>query len=88
MMTSKTAGGWATLTCELVVATEAVAQNTQPNNYSDMLTMMDNLSSALRGSIGTIGRSKVEWDISEDGGERIRVGGVAYWGVVATVTAY
>jgi hypothetical protein len=86
MVTAKTAGGWATLTCDLTIAVEPVGQSTQPTNYALMITLMDNLSTALRGSIGTIGRGPVLWEMR--GSSQIRVGDVAYWGVIATVTAY
>src|SRR3990172_10499159 len=51
-----TAGGWAELICDLVIAVEPLAQGTQAQNYALMITIMDNLSTALRGRIGAIGR--------------------------------
>jgi len=84
MLTFQTKGGWPEMTCDLVVAVEPVAQNTQSANYSDMITILDNLSTALRAS--TIGRGPMTWMIT--GNVQVAVAGTTYWAVIATVTGY
>jgi hypothetical protein len=81
MMTFQTAGGWPALTCDLVVALEPTAQNTQSANYAATVAMMDNLSTALRS--GTIGRGPMTWTITAN--VQIQVADVTYWAVIATI---
>ncbi len=81
-MTFQTSGGWPELTCDLIIAVEPVAQNTQSVNYAAMITAMDNLSTALR--TASIGRSTLTWTIT--GNVQIAVAGSTYWAVIATVS--
>ena len=81
-MTFQTAGGWPTLTCDLIVAVEAVAQDTQSANFSATVEIMDNLSSALR--LASIGRAALTWTITANA--QVQVAGVTYWAVIATVS--
>ena len=74
-------GGWSTCVCDLVIAVEAVGQNTQSANYASTMTIIDALSTALRGT--TIGRTKLLWTISAN--VQVIVAGTPYWAVVATV---
>lgn len=80
-MTFQTAGGWPTLTCDLIIAVEAVAQDTQSANFAATITIMDNLSSALR--LASIGRAALTWTITANA--LVQVAGVTYWAVIATV---
>lgn len=80
-MTFQTSGGWPTLTCDLIVAVEAVAQDTQSANFSATVEIMDNLSSALR--LASIGRSALTWMITAN--VQVQIAGTTYWAVVATV---
>ena len=82
-LTFQTAGGWPTLVCDFIIAVEAVGQNTQGGNYSSTLTIMDALSTALRGA--SIGRATLRWTINAN--VQVIVGSTTYWAVVATVTA-
>ena len=84
MLTYQTNGGWPEMTCDLIIAVEPVGQNTQSANYTDMLTSMDNLSTALR--TASIGRGPLTWNIT--GNVQVDVAGTTYWAVIATVTGY
>jgi hypothetical protein len=84
MLTYQTNGGWPQMTCDLIIAVEPVGQNTQSANYDNMVTAMDNLSTALRGA--SIGRGPLTWTIT--GNVQIAVAGTTYWAVIATVTGY
>lgn len=86
LTTGDRAGGWPTLTAELVVLVQAIEQNNQQPNYTDTLNMMDNVSAALRGvTTKVLAMSKPSWQI------RIDIVSLneqtAYWAVIATVTA-
>lgn len=83
-MTFKTAGGWPTLICDLIVAIEPVGQNTQGANYTATLAIMDALSTALRAS--SIGRASLTWTINAN--VQVIVSDTTYWAVVCTVTGY
>lgn len=80
-MTFTGEGGWPALFCDLVVAIEPVAQNTQSGNYAKMITMIDNVSSVLRST--PIGRAKLNWTIT--GNVQVQVAGITYWAVIATI---
>ena len=75
-------GGWAEVTCDLVVAVEAVGQNTLSANYTATMTIIDALTTALRAA--SIGRSKLSWAISAN--VQIMVSDTPYWAVIASVT--
>jgi len=81
-MTFKSNGGWPALFCDLIIAIEPVAQNTQSANYTATLTAKDNLTSALR-SATTIGRAGLRWSITANA--QVDVAGTPYWAVIATV---
>lgn len=89
-MTVKDHGGNPEITCELVILYEAVEQNTQPTNFTNTLTQLDNLNTALRGApvgknTGAIGTGPLTWTIQHTQVER---GDRDYWAVVATVTGF
>ncbi len=79
-LTFKANGGWPRLRVDLVVAIRPVAQATSAENFTAVLTMMDAVSSALRGA--DVCRGVLEWSIRQD---VVEVAGVAYWAVVAEV---
>lgn len=81
-ITFRANGGWPTLTCDIIIAVEPAGQDIQINNYDKTITILDNLSNALRSS--DIGRSALRWSISTN--VTINVSGVAYWAVIATVS--
>ena len=81
LLTFQTAGGWPTLTADLVVAIGPNAQDTQAANFAAQVTMLDAVAAALRGADLT--KAKHTWEIRAGG---VKVAGVAYWAVIATVT--
>lgn len=81
-LTFQSAGGWPVLFCDLVIAIEPVAQNTQSANYTTTVAIMDNLSTALQAATG-LGRSKVSWSITAN--VQIQVADTTYWAVIATI---
>jgi hypothetical protein len=80
-MTFQAGGGWPAMFCDLVIALEPVGQNTQSANYAATVTMMDNLSTALRGA--NIGRASLRWSITAN--VQVDVSGTPYWAVIATI---
>jgi hypothetical protein len=75
-------GGWATMIAELVIALEAVGQNTGPENFDAAVDMMDNITTVLRANDCGITMSKVRWNLVLT----VRaVAGVNYWVVIATL---
>jgi hypothetical protein len=83
-MTFDGGGGWPEYTCDLVIAVEPTAQNTQAGNYANMITVLDNLCTALRAA--AIGKTKLNWDITANA--QVDVAGITYWAVIATVTGH
>ena len=79
-LTFQANGGWPTLRADLVVAVEAVAQEQQAQNFSDVLTMMDAVMTALRSA--DICKGPLSWTIRQD---VVEVAGTHYWAVVAEV---
>lgn len=75
-----------TITMRFVVAIQPFTQDAQSVNYTQLLTIADNLNAALKTSRATIG-ARVTWSISPQVELPIVVSGVNYWGVTATVTA-
>jgi hypothetical protein len=69
------------LRCDLVIAVEPWAQNTQPVNYGRALALLDALQAALadESAEGTVD----SWTV-RIGGEAI--GETAFWAIIATVT--
>jgi hypothetical protein len=74
-------GGWPTLKADLIVAYEAAGQDTGPTNFVGTVTMMDNLSAALRGATTLCG-GPLRWDIKVS---IVTVASVNYWAVIASV---
>jgi hypothetical protein len=70
-----------TFTCDLVIAVEAMQQNTQPANYAKALTVIG----ALQATLTTEALDGVvdSWQMRLDGEQ---IGDTAYWVIVATVT--
>ena len=81
-MTFQAGGGWPAMFCDLVIALEPVGQNTQSANYAATITMLDSLSTALRGAT-TIGRGGLRWSITAN--VQVDVSGTPYWAVIATI---
>ena len=69
------------LTCDLVIAVEAMGQNTQPANYSKALAVIDALQAALADE--ALGDVVDTWTMRIDAEA---IGDTAYWVIVATVT--
>ncbi len=76
-------GGDLTLSCQLVVALAPVAQNTQEANFTDTVTMLDNLTIALR-ALADAAFGPLTWTIQMGS---VSVAGHDYWAVLATVKA-
>lgn len=74
-------GGWSSCICDLVIAVEPAAQDTQTSNYAKTMTIIDALSTALRST--SIGRAKLGWAITAN--VQVAVAGTPYWAVIATV---
>lgn len=70
-------------TLEVVIAIEAAGQEMVSAATSALVTMIDSLETALDTWDATR-PGYVDYTIAEDNG--IEAGGVAYWGIVATVT--
>ncbi len=73
--------GLPSLSCDLVIAAEAIGQNVQPANYAKLLSIIDALQTtladeALEGVVDS-------WQLRMDAEQ---IGDTAYWVVVATVT--
>jgi hypothetical protein len=84
-LTFQTQGGWPTFTGQLIVAIEAVNQNTQAANFADSVAMVDNVRSALSAAIKTVVKGKLEWTMRI--GE-VLVGEISYWAVICDVTGH
>ena len=80
-MTFQTSGGWPTLTCELIIAVEAVNQGTQAQNYALVVSILDNLSTALR--TANLGRYLLTWTVNANA--TVEVSGTSYWAIVCTI---
>ena len=81
-MTYQTAGGWPMLQAELVIAVAPTGGSLTGANFDSMVTMLDNLSTALRGL--RTGKAQNTWRIDT---VIVTVAGIDYWGIVARVTA-
>ena len=75
------AAGLPSLTCDLLIAVEAMAQNTQPANYAKALTVIDALQTTL--TTEALGGVVDSWQMRLDAEA---IGDTAYWVIVATVT--
>lgn len=86
LMTFDGTGGWPMLRAQLIIAVEAVAQNTPKANWDAVIAIIDNLSTALRGvAAGEIAKQKPLFNLRMIS---VQVAGIDYWAVEATVTAY
>ena len=78
-----------TNTAQIAIATEAVNQNEPAKKFSDMVTMIDNLHSALETNRKSLAFD-ASWTIEARAGlsdsPPLDIAGIPYWGVVATVT--
>ncbi len=68
------------LRCDLIVAYEPVGQNTSSVNFAGTLTMMDNLSAALKGMSRPV-QGRFAWSIRQ---AIITVAGLEYWALVGS----
>ncbi len=73
--------GLPSFTCDLVIAVEAMQQNTQPANYTKALALIDALQTAL--TTEALNNVVDSWQMRLDGEQ---IGDTAYWVIVATVT--
>ena len=81
VMTFAGGRGWDPVRCDLVIAVEAVGQNTQSANYAATITIVDNLRAALEGA--SIGNGKLTGTITAN--VQVQVADTTYWAVIATV---
>ena len=80
-LTGDATGGWPTLNADLVIVLEPYRQSTQAANYTLALTMLDNVSTALRASTN-LGRAAARWTIRQD---IEQYGDASYWVIIASV---
>ena len=73
--------GLPSFTCDLVIAIEAMAQNTQPANYAKGIAVIDALQAAL--TTEALEGVLDSWALRLDAEA---IGDTAYWVIVATVT--
>lgn len=73
--------GLPSFTCDLVIAVEAMGQNTQPANYARALAIIDALQATLADE--ALGGVVDSWTMRLDAEQ---IGDTAYWVIVATVT--
>lgn len=78
-------GGWPTFTAQLIVAYEAVGQNTQPTNWSGVVSLMDTIVTVLHSAVGTVAKGKLTWFINPG---IVTVAGSDYWAVLVDVTGH
>lgn len=73
--------GLPSFTCDLVIAVEAMGQNTQPANYARALAIIDALQATLADEAlgGVVDSLTMRLDAEQ-------IGDTAYWVIVATVT--
>lgn len=84
-LTFQAFGGWPILRAQLVIVYRPVAQSIQSTNFSDSLSAVDNLDTALRAAVGTFCKGKVTWKARP---ANITLAGVEYWAAVADVEGY
>lgn len=80
-ITAGTEGGWPTLRADLIIAYEAVGQDTGPANFVATVTMMDNVATTLRAATTLCG-GPLTWETKI---AIVTVAGVAYWAVITSV---
>ena len=74
---------WDTLRAQLVIAFEPVGQSTQAANWSGVLTLMDNLHTAL--AVSSLVQGRIQYTISQG---IVTVAEINYWAVIAEVEAH
>ena len=78
-------GGNTTFRCTFVIATEPAGLGTVDMNFAQIVTLSDNLDTALRGA--NIGAGKISWNIQGGSGAGpIIVAGIEYWGIRCYIT--
>jgi hypothetical protein len=78
-------GGNTTFRCTFVIATEPYGLGTVPVNFIQIVTLSDNLDTALRGA--DIGQGTLRWIIHGGAGAgSIDVAGNEYWGIRCFIT--
>jgi len=82
-MTAEGEGGWPRLRAELVILVEPIGQNVNGVNFALCVTLIDNLSTALRGT--SLAKTKTRWTIRQESIQQY--GDTAYWAIIATVEA-
>jgi hypothetical protein len=82
-MTIRGAGGWPSFKAQLVLALASTAQSTQAANWAATLAACEAVRTALRAS-SSLAKSKPVWVIRP---VTVKVAEVAYWSVVAEVSA-
>jgi hypothetical protein len=80
-ITAGAEGGWPTLKADLIIAYEAAGQDTGPANFVGTVTLLDSVTTALRGAT-TICKGSLRWEIRI---AQVSVAGVIYWAAVASV---
>ncbi|MGB7054831.1 MAG: hypothetical protein WBE28_05885 [bacterium] len=81
-------GGNTSFFSTFVIACEPAGLGTAPTNFNTIVELSDNLDTALRVAVGTIGQGSLKWDIR--GGVvagRIEVAGNEYWGIRCFIEA-
>ena len=74
---------WDTHRAQLVVAFEPVGQNTQAANWTGVLTLMDNVWTAI--AAASIVQGRLQYTIAQG---VVTVAEVAYWAVIVEVEAH
>ena len=74
---------WDTLRAQLVIAFEPVGQSTQAANWSGVLTLLDNLHTALAAS--SLVQGRIQYTIAQG---VVAVAEIDYWAVIAEVEAH
>ena len=82
-MTAEGQGGWPVLRAELVIIVEPLGQNVNDINFALCVTLIDNLSTALRGA--SLAKTKTRWTIRQESIQQY--GDTAYWALIAAVEA-
>lgn len=80
-ITSGAEGGWSSLKADLIIAYEAVGQDTGPANFVATVTMLDSVTTALRGATA-ICLGPLRWDVKV---AIVSVAGNTYWAIIASV---
>ena len=73
-------GGWPTLRCQLVVLVHPMQLETDPVRFSDTVTVMDGVSTAMRGA--DLAEGPVRWEMRA---EVIFLPGGLYWAVICEI---